>query len=143
MATHPPISRLSRTTSPTRRPRNAFAIRSPTPIDNARKTSPINRLIRPTQLDASIADIRAGLRRAERTIEANARRRIRELRKEARAELRALQDKQREAAATLKKLSAAAGGSWREIRRSADSLFADARKAAAAIGKRFRAALRA
>ena len=92
-------------------------------------------------LDASIADIRAGLRRAERTIEANARKRIRALRKDARAELRSLQATQREAAATLKKLSAAAGESWRDIKRSADSLIADARKAAVAIGKRFRSAL--
>jgi hypothetical protein len=92
-------------------------------------------------LDASIADIRAGLRRAERTIEANARRRISALRKEARAELRTLQGRQREAARALKKLSAAAGESWRDVKRSADALIADARSAAADIAKRFRNAL--
>jgi hypothetical protein len=94
-------------------------------------------------LDASIADIRSGLRRAERMIEANARRRIRALRNEARTELHGLQARQREAARALAKLSAAAGESWREIKRSADSLFADARKTAAAVGKRFRTALQA
>ena len=94
-------------------------------------------------LDASIADIRAGLRRAERTIEANARRRISALRKEAKAELRTLQARQREAARTLKKLSAAAGESWRDVKRSADALIAEARNAAAAIGKRLRSALQA
>ena len=92
-------------------------------------------------LDASIADLRAGLLRAERSIEANARRRINALRKDARAELRALQARQREAARTMRKLSGAAGESWREIKRSADTLLADARKAAVAVGKRFRRAL--
>ena len=94
-------------------------------------------------LDASIADIRAGLQRAERTIEANARRRITALRKEARAELRDLQARQREASRALKKLSVAAGESWRDIKRSADALMAEARNGAASIGKRLRRALQA
>jgi ElaB/YqjD/DUF883 family membrane-anchored ribosome-binding protein len=94
-------------------------------------------------LDKSIAELRSGLLRAERQIEADARRRIRELRTEARTQLKGLQVKQRDAARLLKKLSAAAGESWREIKRSADSLIAEARAAAAAVGKRFRSALKA
>jgi hypothetical protein len=93
-------------------------------------------------LEASIVDVRAGLRRAERQIEADARRRIGDLRREARAQLRALQAKQREAARMLRSLSAAAGESWREIKRSADSIFVDARATAAAVGRRFRRALK-
>jgi hypothetical protein len=94
-------------------------------------------------LDASIADLRSGLRRAERQIEADARRRISNLRKEARGQLKGLQAKQREAARMLRKLSVAAGESWREIKRSADSTFADARATAAVIARRFRRALKA
>ena len=94
-------------------------------------------------LDTSIADLTAGLRRAEQKIESDARRRIRELRKDARAKLKALQARQRDAARTLDRLSLAAGESWREIKRSADSIFADARATANAVGKQFRRALRA
>jgi hypothetical protein len=94
-------------------------------------------------LDGSIAEIRTGLRRAERKIEMDARRRISDLRKEARAQMRALQGKQREASRTLKKLSAAAGESWREVKRSADSILSDARATAATVAQRFRTALRA
>lgn len=94
-------------------------------------------------LDASIAELRVGLQRAERKIEGDARRRIRDLRKEARAQFRGLQAKERDAARLLKKLSAAAGESWREVKHSADSIIADARVAATAVGKRFRSALEA
>jgi hypothetical protein len=122
--------------SPARRP-----VRAQLPREVRAAYGEIQRGVK--HLDASIADIRAGLRRAERRIETNARRRIAALRKEARVELRSLQGKQREAAQTLKKLSAAAGESWREIKRSADAVLTDARKTAATIGKRFRSALQA
>lgn len=94
-------------------------------------------------LDASIADLRAGLRRAERKIEADARRRISTLRREARAQLGSLQARQREASRMLQKLSTAAGESWREVQRSANAIFVDARRTVAGISKRFRRALRA
>lgn len=94
-------------------------------------------------LDSSIAELRAGLRRAEHRIEADARRRIGDLRREARAQFKALQGKQRDAARLLKKLSAAAGESWQEVKESADSIIADARATAATVGKRFRGLLKA
>lgn len=94
-------------------------------------------------LEASIADLRAGLRRAETKIEADARRRIRELRRDARAPLLALQSRQREAGRMMVKLSSAAGESWREISRAANSVFVDARRTGATIARRFRRALAA
>ena len=92
-------------------------------------------------LDASIADLRAGLRRAEAKIEADARARIRQLRRDVRSELRSLQSRQREAARLMAQLSSAAGDSWRVIRRSATSIFADARRTGTIIARRFRRAL--
>jgi hypothetical protein len=92
-------------------------------------------------LDRSIADLRAGLLRAERSIEADARRRVRVLRAEGRQQLKALQGKQREAGQLLKRLSAAAGDSWREVKRGGDAMLADARRTVVAVGKRFRAAM--
>jgi hypothetical protein len=92
-------------------------------------------------LDSSIADLRSGLMRAERTIEADARRRIRALRAEGRTQLKELQGKQREVGHLLKRLSVAAGESWRDLKRGGDTMLADARRTAAAVGKRFRLAM--
>ncbi len=93
-------------------------------------------------LDKSIADLRAGLMRAERTIETDARRRIRALRSEGRTQLKELQGKQREVGQLLKRLSVAAGESWRDLKRGGDTMIADARRTAAAVGKRFQAAIK-
>jgi hypothetical protein len=95
------------------------------------------------RLDASIADLGAGLRRAEARIEGDARRRIRELCRDARTQLHSLQSRQREAVRMMKHLSAAAGDSWREIQRSANSIFTDARRTTVTLAKRFRRALSA
>jgi len=93
-------------------------------------------------LDASIADLRTGLLRAERRIELDARKRIRALRSEGRIHMKDLQVKQREAGRVLKQLSVAAGESWQEIKRTADSLLADARATTLRVGKRLGAALK-
>ena len=93
-------------------------------------------------LDRSIADLRAGLMRAERTIEADARRRIRTLRAEGRTQLKELQGKQREAGRLLQRLSAAAGESWRDLKRGGDAMLADARRTATVVGRRFRLAMK-
>jgi hypothetical protein len=92
-------------------------------------------------LGKSIAEIRQGLRKAERKIEADARVRIRALREDAKAQLVGLQAREREVARTLKTLRAAAEGSWQEIKQTADAVLADARATAASVAERFRSAL--
>jgi ABC-type transporter Mla subunit MlaD len=92
-------------------------------------------------LGKSIAEIRQGLRKAERKIEADARARIRALRQDARTQLAALKSRRRDVTQTLKRLTAAAGGSWEDIKQSADAALADARTTAASVIERFRNAL--
>ena len=92
-------------------------------------------------LGKSIAEIRQGLRKAERKIEADARARIRALRQDSRAQLAALKSRRRDITQTLKRLTAAAGGSWEDIKQSADAALADARTTAASVIERFRSAL--
>ncbi len=89
----------------------------------------------------SIAEVRRGLRQAERRIEADARARIRELRKEAKSQVSVLEERRREAAQALKRLSHAAGGSWQDLQRAGERALSEARTAAEAIVERFRRAI--
>ncbi len=92
-------------------------------------------------LGKSIAEIRQGLRRAERNIQADARARIRTLRQEAKTQLAGLQTQQREVTRTLRQLASAAEGSWEDVKRSADTVLDQARTVASAVIERFRGAL--
>jgi hypothetical protein len=93
-------------------------------------------------LGKSIAEIRRGLRTAERKIEADAKARIRALRREARQQLADLQSKRGEVTKILGKLRTAAEGSWQDVKASADSMLSEARTAAASVIERFRGAIR-
>lgn len=85
-----------------------------------------------------VAEVRKGLRAAEKKIEADARKRVNELRKMARAQMRIMQAKRLEAMKTLRALASSAGESWQDIKRSADAILAEARAAAESVVERFR-----
>lgn len=116
----------------------------------ARKASKLSPEIRAAYADVeqgvrnlgkSIAEVRQGLRKAERKIEADARARVRALREDAKTQLAGLHSREREVTRTLKSLRAAAEGSWGEVKQTADTILADARVVAESVIARFRNAL--
>jgi len=88
-----------------------------------------------------IADVRHGLRSAERAIQTDARTRIKALREDARTHLKALESQRGEVSRTLGRLRKAAEGSWSDLRQSAETAVASARTTAASVMERLRRAL--
>ncbi len=92
-------------------------------------------------LEASIGDVRDGLRHAESRIREQAKERILGLRKDVAGQVRGLRERQREAVGKIDRVRGAAGESWVEIRRSFDAIVSDARATAASVAARLRRAL--